>query len=161
MKKTTSGFTIVELLIVIVVIAILAAISIVAYSGIQDRSRFAKSFNDIQSINKAIKLYQVQNGTYPVQASWQYYCTSPSSFISALSDVVQSIPAAPCTGAGNSDDSWIYRSDGVDYKLLYIRANVSAGYRNLVPSDMRDTGGTNRWGAGTTWGYWTAGYANT
>ena len=33
------GFTIVELLIVIVVIAILAAISIVAYNGIQDRAR--------------------------------------------------------------------------------------------------------------------------
>ena len=34
MKKTSSGFTIVELLIVIVVIAILAAITIVAYNGI-------------------------------------------------------------------------------------------------------------------------------
>jgi prepilin-type N-terminal cleavage/methylation domain-containing protein len=36
MKRTMSGFTIVELLIVIVVIAILAAISVVAYTGIQN-----------------------------------------------------------------------------------------------------------------------------
>ena len=38
MKKTTSGFTIIELLVVIVVIAILAAISIVSYNGIQKRA---------------------------------------------------------------------------------------------------------------------------
>ncbi|MCA9336234.1 prepilin-type N-terminal cleavage/methylation domain-containing protein, partial [Candidatus Saccharibacteria bacterium] len=38
-KHRLSGFTIVELLIVIVVLAILAAITIVAYNGIQQRSR--------------------------------------------------------------------------------------------------------------------------
>ena len=38
MRQTKSGFTIVELLIVIVVIAILAAITIVAYNGIQNRA---------------------------------------------------------------------------------------------------------------------------
>jgi prepilin-type N-terminal cleavage/methylation domain-containing protein len=38
-NKQQSGFTIVELLIVIVVIAILAAITVVAYNGIQDRAR--------------------------------------------------------------------------------------------------------------------------
>ncbi len=46
MQKTKSGFTIVELLIVIVVIGILAAITIVAYNGIQERARVsvAKSY---------------------------------------------------------------------------------------------------------------------
>lgn len=48
------GFTIVELLIVIVVIGILAAITIVAYSGIQDRARQTKITSDLQTINKAI-----------------------------------------------------------------------------------------------------------
>lgn len=44
------GFTIVELLIVIVVIAILAAISIIAYNGIQSRARDAQRSNDIATI---------------------------------------------------------------------------------------------------------------
>ena len=60
-----SGFTIVELLIVIVVIGILAAITIVAYNGVQasarDNSRVAK----ITSIAKAIELYKLDNGRYP------------------------------------------------------------------------------------------------
>jgi prepilin-type N-terminal cleavage/methylation domain-containing protein len=59
------GFTIVELLIVIVVIAILAAISIVAYNGIQSRAYNASLLAGINSYKKAIRLYAVDNGVYP------------------------------------------------------------------------------------------------
>ena len=58
MFKTTrtseKGFTIVELLIVIVVIAILAAITIVAYNGIQERARKSNVSSDISTLTKAI-----------------------------------------------------------------------------------------------------------
>lgn len=64
-KTLNKGFTIVELLIVIVVIAILAAISIVAYNGIQSRARDNTRLSDIKAIQKALELYKVDNGTYP------------------------------------------------------------------------------------------------
>jgi len=63
--KRRSGFTIVELLIVIVVIAILAAITIVAYNGIQKRAQDSRRANDIASIRKALELYRADTGTYP------------------------------------------------------------------------------------------------
>ena len=60
------GFTIVELLIVIVVIAILAAITIVAYTGIQNRAYDTAVQNDLASIGKKIELYATDNeGVYP------------------------------------------------------------------------------------------------
>lgn len=156
------GFTIVELLIVIVVIAILATISVVAYSGIQDRAKYTKALSDLQSINKAISLYQAQNGNYPIITSWRYSCSYPSNpndFIPDLAEVMANTPAAPCNGGSASYDSWIYRSDatGANYKLLYIRANVSDGFRNSVPTSMQDP---PRWTVGTTWGYWTSDYAS-
>ena len=66
MKKTSSGFTIVELLIVIVVIAILATISIVAYNGIQNRANDSAVQSDLASFAKIMEMQKIDNnGTYP------------------------------------------------------------------------------------------------
>src|SRR5665647_197053 len=64
-KPKQRGFTIVELLIVIVVIGILAAITIVAYSNIQGRARDAKRQTDLSAIQQGLELYYVDNGGYP------------------------------------------------------------------------------------------------
>lgn len=63
-NRQHTGFTIVELLIVIVIIAILAAITIVAYNGIQQRARDSARKQDLATLAKAIKLYQVDVGNY-------------------------------------------------------------------------------------------------
>jgi len=61
------GFTIVELLIVIVVIGILAAITIVAYNGIQDRARTSSVTSALTQASKKLAVYQVDNpDSYPV-----------------------------------------------------------------------------------------------
>lgn len=68
--ESSRGFTIVELLIVVVVIAILAAITIVAYSGIQGRARAASLQSTISSSVKKILIYSVDNGdAYPTTLS--------------------------------------------------------------------------------------------
>ena len=65
MRKSRSGFTIVELLIVIVVIAILATITIVAFNGVQARSKDTRRYSDMQAIMKALELYKADKGQYP------------------------------------------------------------------------------------------------
>lgn len=64
MIKSRSGFTIVELLIVIVVIGILAAVTIVAYNGVQQRARDAIRKSDLSTMAKATQLYSIDNGDY-------------------------------------------------------------------------------------------------
>lgn len=64
-----SGFTIVELLIVIVVIAVLAAITIIAFNGVQDRARAAAVTAALNQASKKLELYSVDNGGYPAALS--------------------------------------------------------------------------------------------
>lgn len=63
--KSSQGFTIVELLIVIVVIAILATITIVAYNGITNEADKAVIASDIRDISKRIEADKVTSDTYP------------------------------------------------------------------------------------------------
>jgi prepilin-type N-terminal cleavage/methylation domain-containing protein len=68
MRKTTSrlhGFTIVELLIVVVVIAILAAISVVAYTNIQNRAQASVLSSDLVNAAKQLKIDHTYSGSYP------------------------------------------------------------------------------------------------
>lgn len=67
--KKQSGFTIVELLIVIVVIGILAAITVVAYSGVQQRANSSKTVTALGAWIKALSLYKVDNGRWPGTAT--------------------------------------------------------------------------------------------
>lgn len=62
------GFTIVELLIVIVVIAILAAITIVAFNGVQQKARNSQTATTILAYKKALIEYAIDKQSYPTAA---------------------------------------------------------------------------------------------
>jgi prepilin-type N-terminal cleavage/methylation domain-containing protein len=65
-KNVKQGFTIVELLVVIVVIGILAAITIVSYTGISNKATVASLQSDLTNASKLLKMYYVDYGVYPV-----------------------------------------------------------------------------------------------
>lgn len=65
LKKRNQGFTIVELLIVIVVIGILALLVITTYSGIQQKARNSQRQTDLQSLQTQLEAFYSQNGYYP------------------------------------------------------------------------------------------------
>ena len=65
-RGRTPGFTIVELLIVIVVIALLAAITVVAFNGVQQRARASAVSSSLATSKKKLELYKAENGTYPL-----------------------------------------------------------------------------------------------
>jgi prepilin-type N-terminal cleavage/methylation domain-containing protein len=70
--KRTSGFTIVEILIVIVVIGILAGITIVAYNGVSNTASNAVRMDELRSWDKQFQLYMALQGHYPTLANGGY-----------------------------------------------------------------------------------------
>lgn len=69
LQRKQQGFTIVELLIVIVVIGILAALVITTFTGIQRRARNTERETDIKAIHGQVEAYYAQEGRYPTLAN--------------------------------------------------------------------------------------------
>ena len=107
MQKNKSGFTIVELLVVIVVIAILATVMYISYNGIQARTRDDRRLTDVANIEKAMELYYSDNGSYPVptgatgstiNGGWYSSGDSSWNMLSGLlvgSDAINAVPVDP------------------------------------------------------------------
>lgn len=65
LSKRKEGFTIVELLIVIVVIGILAGLVITTYNGIQQKARNTERQTDLKALQGQLEAYYATNGYYP------------------------------------------------------------------------------------------------
>lgn len=71
LKQRQSGFTIVELLIVIVIIGILATLVIVTFSGVQQKARDSERKTDINAIAGQLEAFYANKGYYPTKADFE------------------------------------------------------------------------------------------
>lgn len=126
-RKRNHGFTVVELLIVIVVIAILVAITVVSYFSIQERARFAVVQTELRNVGQSMAIISLERditeadwktvldntGLYePTRKSTEksfIFCWSGSNFsILAMRPLVDSSQAIP-----DGTEVWVYRRGGV------------------------------------------------
>ena len=165
--RRNKGFTIVELLIIIVVIAILASITIVAYNGIQARAKDSQRLADIAAISKALELYKIQNGQYPAAVGnstggWEV-SSNPNGnqpFLKSLVDagIVSSVPVDPTnTGDMGTAGSKIYAyyrypagNAGCDaskgaYYVLIVRTGDGSTHASSSPDNPCGTYGVSGW----------------
>ena len=119
-EKVSRGFTIVELLIVIVVIAILAAITIVAYNGVQERARASAITSGINAISKALRLKAGADGRSAWWGDASGYLTGTANphieDIIATTDLKNYLQQAPAvSGLTDATSFWWYDNDNDTY----------------------------------------------
>lgn len=108
-RSSPKGFTIVELLIVIVVIGILAAITIVAYNGIQNRARVSTLTSSLSQLSKRLAAFAVDGTGYP--SSLSTINVNDTSAISYQYSVNNSAsPATYCATATTGATSYMVSS---------------------------------------------------
>jgi len=132
MRKSVRGFTIVELLIVIVVIAILAAITIVAYNGVQKRALNTARLTEVEAWQKQFLLYYAANGSAVSGFADQTFClgsgfpsgkcrnytlavgaytyaeSANAALMTALKSATGSLPTGNRTPVGNYIGPYVY-----------------------------------------------------
>ncbi len=64
-QKKSRGFTLIELLVVVTILGLLASIVLTSLASARVKSRDAKRQGDLQEMQKALELYNTQNGSYP------------------------------------------------------------------------------------------------
>ncbi len=79
LRTKNSGFSLVELLITVSIIAILIAIGVASYATINRQSRDTKRKSDIEQIRSALEMYRADNGSYPSAGSGSWVAASSAT----------------------------------------------------------------------------------
>lgn len=131
-----TGFTIVELLVVIVVIGILASISIVSYIGISNKAVSASLQNDLTSSVGQLKMYQIENESFPTAVTNDgsgNYCPTPT-------DAKYCIKASPgntysyAPGVGSKPQSFYLTDTNTNSTSYSITENSSPAFVIPIPT---------------------------
>lgn len=128
--KKPLGFTLVELLIVIVVIGILAAITLVAYNGVQAKAQLSAAMSAVRQSRVKVETFKVDNSTYPNSIT---DCPTPAVTNICLSGdyyyVAQTINSVPYYQLASEQDSQFYYYSNLEK----TSTNEFLAYADLAP----------------------------
>jgi prepilin-type N-terminal cleavage/methylation domain-containing protein len=141
-RSVGSGFTIVELLVVIVVIGILAAISVVSYNGIAQKAKTTALQSDLTNAKKTLQMYQVENGSYPTGIVKDTGCPTPADTKYCL----KSSPGVDMSYINNDPQKFIVNGSNGSLLLGSVTESTSPSIVSLSGSVKFDyTGNIVNW----------------
>lgn len=147
-SPSRKGFTLIELMVAISIIAILATVGLIVYSTAQKAGRISKRVQDLKAVQAAIETFKVGTGHYPVvtmgtDTNWRSQCTSwggqannlviPEGFVPTYMPVLPADPQMVITGVNGN--CYLYRSDGYEYKFMAHQIGNILG----LPGEMTQT----------------------
>ncbi len=138
-RQKDGGFTIVELLVVIVVIGILAAITIISYAGITARANSSSEQAAANAMIQKAEAYAADTGAYPLTAAAMTGATSDKVYALTGITAVQGTAMAAAPAAPPANSVSYYRCGTVGVSVGYW--NFQTNVLNFIHSGT-STGGT-------------------
>ena len=134
------GFTLIELLVVISIIGVLATIVISSLNDAQSRARDARRERDIKTIQTALELYHLDNGTYPT-TSWAGSHTTAWENLETILGV--NLPEDPQNTSSSTSNS--AATNAANYVYSYFghpSASYCAGQAYMIVYNKEGSNGT-------------------
>lgn len=134
-KIRPSGFTLIEILVVITIIALLASMAIVSYNSLNKNSRDARRRGDIEQLRVAIEQYRSNNNAYPTPAgTYGLSFGSGSLTDDSTTTYMSQLPQDP-----KSPQTYYYTGSTSDYTLGARLENISTCTAITVDCDTSST----------------------
>ncbi len=157
--KKNAGFTIVEMLIVVTILAMLAGILIPVLEDSASSSRDARRAADLKSVSSALEAYKRVNGSFPTTAgAWSVEDGTAGDYgaagyiASLVPDFLPALPSDPDDSTNFGIDGYAYRSDGTDFK--FIAKNTPESFPAGNPFyDSNVEGAATNWQVSSSGGY--------
>lgn len=109
MKKIRPGFTLIEILVAVSIIALLTVLGVTNFMVANKKARDGKRQGDLEQIKAALEIYRTDRRVYPTTGAWP---GAGGTLSAGGSTYMQNIPDDPTTGK-----NYAYTSDGSTYTL--------------------------------------------
>lgn len=117
-RRTSKAFTLVEILIVVVILGILAAIVVPQFTNATQDAQAGNIKAQLQSINSQLELYKARNNEFPDLADWTQLTDGTEKYLKEPPK--NPFNSSSLVGTDPETDGWHWRdinSDGVDDQL--------------------------------------------
>lgn len=145
-----SGFTLVELLVVVAIIGVLSSIVLASLGAARGKGNDARRVSDLTSIQVALEMYSADHNAYPVVSPWSTRCSSWGSdqgggnvIPGLVPTYLPRFPDDPEMNTAASTCCYMYYSNGIDYKLLDHNCSTLNYQSQKALIDPARDGGTN------------------
>ena len=132
MKKVQQGFTLIELMIVVAIIGILAAVAIPAYQDYTTRAKITEGIAAANAARTTVSEYRISTANWPNNATSAGYTSPDSQYVSAVAINNSTITVTFKAAAGVAAGSTIIYAGTVDAGSVEWSCNggdVEAKYR--------------------------------
>ncbi|HOL92935.1 MAG TPA: prepilin-type N-terminal cleavage/methylation domain-containing protein [bacterium] len=126
LKKWSSSFTLIELLIVVAIIGILAAIAVPNFLNAQTRAKITRSYTDMGALHTALDMYFLDRNDFPRSNYVERYPTRPFRRLTTPVAYMSSFPSDPFRVGGLAMEHDLYATSGPDY--TYYMCNDTDAY---------------------------------